>query len=293
MNNTNPRRWFMPASIAAASLAVIVIVLVRMLPAAPPPPPPPPGGPPLDVAVARLNLTPDQKQKTDIAMETLHRKQRELTDDFLRQMKDILSPEQMRQLQESINQPPPPPGEDAPTTQPDRAVNDADAPRGTVIFHGGYDTDPRDHGRPVVLIAAALNVPSTVFRAAFSGVTPAAEGQEPQPDQVRRNKSALLKVLAPYGVDNDRLDTVSNYYRYNRGKHEMWRNKPATATAIITNGVVTGIKLTDPGSGYSSPPTLSVAGYGDVHALVTLGFGTDFKTNGSIKSITIEPLNKP
>ena len=28
-----------------------------------------------------------------------------------------------------------------------------------VTFSGGHDTDPKDHGRPVVLVAAALGVP--------------------------------------------------------------------------------------------------------------------------------------
>ena len=39
---------------------------------------------------------------------------------------------------------------------------------------------------------------------AFSAVTPAGAGQEPDPAQVQANKAALLKVLAPYGVTNER-----------------------------------------------------------------------------------------
>ena len=77
---------------------------------------------------------------------------------------------------------------------------------------------PRDRrarpGRPVVLVAAGLGVPTEVFRKAFSGVTPAGAGEEPDPAQVQRNKEALLKVLGPYGVTNDELDRVSNHYRY-------------------------------------------------------------------------------
>ncbi len=42
-----------------------------------------------------------------------------------------------------------------------------------VTFSGGHGTDPRDYGRPVVLIAAALKVKPEVFRKAFSGVRPA------------------------------------------------------------------------------------------------------------------------
>src|SRR3954469_9408986 len=82
-----------------------------------------------------------------------------------------------------------------------------------VIFSVGHETDPRDHGRPVVLIAAALKVRPEVFRQAFSGVTPA-RGRRPTGDEQRRNKDALLKVLAPYHVSNERLNEVSDYYRY-------------------------------------------------------------------------------
>jgi len=57
-----------------------------------------------------------------------------------------------------------------------------------VVFSSGYETVPVDHGRPVVLIAAALNVPPEIFRDAFSSVTPAPAGEAPDPGQVRLNK---------------------------------------------------------------------------------------------------------
>jgi hypothetical protein len=136
-----------------------------------------------------------------------------------------------------------------------------------------------------VLIAAALNVPSEVFRKAFSGVTPARGGQEPDPEQVRRNKQALMSVLGPYGIGNDLLDRVTTYYRYNRSQGQMWRNMPATAYATVRDGVVT-FTVTNPGSGYSSPPKVSVAGMADLKASATLSFGVDFSKNGSIKEIT-------
>ena len=41
---------------------------------------------------------------------------------------------------------------------------------GDVVIQGGYETDSRDNGRPVRLIAAALEVPDEVFREAFAGV---------------------------------------------------------------------------------------------------------------------------
>lgn len=156
-----------------------------------------------------------------------------------------------------------------------------------VIFTGGHETDPRDKGRPVVLVAAALNVPSEVFRKAFSNVKPAPAGQQPEPGQVDKNKEALLRVLAPYGVTNDRLDAVSNYYRYNRSRGEMWRTVPAEAFATVNNGVITGFTITNPGSGYSSPPTISLKGRADPHATVSLAFDADFSKNGSIKEIVV------
>src|SRR4051812_3136176 len=70
-----------------------------------------------------------------------------------------------------------------------------------VTFSGGHDTDPKDGGRPAVLIAAALGVKPDVFREAFRGVTPARDGR-PTGEDTRRNKEALLKVLGPLGVTN-------------------------------------------------------------------------------------------
>ena len=136
--------------------------------------------------------------------------------------------------------------------------------RVNVTFSGGYETDPRDRGRPVALIAAALDVPQDVFRKAFSGVTPASGGRAPEPRQVRENKSALLKVLGPLGVTNERLDEVSNYYRYNRQRGEMWRHAPAEAYATVQGGKVVGFTITKAGSGYSSAPEISIPGFGTV-----------------------------
>ncbi len=157
-----------------------------------------------------------------------------------------------------------------------------------VLITGGHDTDPRDGGRPVVLIASMLGVPSEVFREAFSHVHPAGAGQEPNPIQVGLNKDALLSALSPYGVTNDYLDEVSNYYRYNGKAGETWPETPATATAILTDGVVTGFVITNPGSGYTSPPVITVFN-SDVKATARLSFTTDFGTNGSIAEITIDP----
>lgn len=157
----------------------------------------------------------------------------------------------------------------------------------SLSINGGYDTDPRDHGRPVVLIAAALNVPPEVFREAFSHVTPAPAGQEPDPAQVQLNKEALLKVLSPYGVTNDRLDEVSNYYRYNGSAGETWTRTPAKLAVIVTDGKLTGIKIINGGSGYSSTPTITITGAEGATAIAVVSYGTDFDTNGSITAITL------
>src|SRR5437016_5075268 len=84
-----------------------------------------------------------------------------------------------------------------------------DVTRVPVVFNGGHDTDPRDHGRPVVLIAAALGVKPEVFREAFSHVHPAGPGSGgPTDAEARKNKAALMSALGKYGITNDRLDTV-------------------------------------------------------------------------------------
>ena len=157
----------------------------------------------------------------------------------------------------------------------------------SLSISGGYDTDPRDNGRPILLIAAALNVPPDVFREAFSHVTPAPAGQEPDPAQVKLNKEALLKVLSPYGVTNDRLDEVSNYYRYNGSAGEAWPRTPAKLAVVVTDGKLTGIKIINGGSGYSSTPTITITGVEGVTATATISYTTNFETNGSITNVSL------
>lgn len=156
----------------------------------------------------------------------------------------------------------------------------------TVIFTGGYETDPRDHGRPVVLIAAALGVKPEVFRQAFSNVKPA-RGGDPSPARARANKETLMAALGKHGISNDRLDTVSNYYRYQPERGGLWKHTPATTKAIIKEGKVTDLQITNAGSGYITPPTVTIAGHEDVKVKVTLEFSQDFSKNGSIKSLKI------
>ncbi len=157
--------------------------------------------------------------------------------------------------------------------------------RTPVVFSGGHETDARDRGRPVVLIAAALGVPPEVFREAFRHVRPAPAGTEPDPQQVRDNKDALLLALGRYGVTNERLDTVSDYYRYVRRDNALWPTKPAIAYATVKRGVVTGYVVTDGGSGYSSPPTVTVPNIPGALGKARLAFGDVMEKNGVISAI--------
>jgi hypothetical protein len=158
-----------------------------------------------------------------------------------------------------------------------------------VVFSGGFETDPKDGGRPVALIAGALGVPTEVFREAFSHVRPAPAGTEPEAGQVRQNKAALLSALGKYGVTNERLDQVSNYYRYVRSRGERWPARTAVAQAVVKDGVITGFEISSGGSGYSSPPSISVPNLKVPATRVDLVFGPGFQTNGSVASITISP----
>jgi len=160
-----------------------------------------------------------------------------------------------------------------------------------IQFAGGHETDRRDRGRPVVLVAAGLGVSPELFREAFRGVTPA-RGGPPSRAQAQRNKKALLKVLGPHGVTNERLDEVSDYYRYRRERGELWRGRPATAQAIVKDGRVTRIEITDPGAGYSSPPKATIQGFDATPLEVKLHFDKDFETNGSIRAIEIATEKK-
>ncbi len=171
-----------------------------------------------------------------------------------------------------------------------RAQSAASTPaRVPVVFAGGYDTEGRDRGRPVVLIAAALGLPPEVFREAFTHVHPAGPGSGgPTDAEARSNKAALMSALGPYGITNgDRLDAVSNHYRYVRERGERWPTKSAVAFALVANGKITGFEIEDGGTGYTSPPTVTVPGFPDVKANVRLAFGKEFERNGSVAAIAL------
>lgn len=173
----------------------------------------------------------------------------------------------------------------------------ADAPKPkpgevAVTLTGGHDTDKRDGGRPVALIAAALGVPDEVFRDAFSHVRPA-KGGGPTGDEARKNKHELLSRLEKHGVTNDRLDEVSNFYRYRPQNDELWKHKDAVVFATVRDGKVVGFRVAESGYGYSSSPTLSFEGTPKISfsgvPKVTLLFDKDLTKNGSIKSVSQAP----
>ncbi len=156
-----------------------------------------------------------------------------------------------------------------------------------VTFSGGHDTEEVDRGRPVKLIAAALGVKDEVFREAFSRVRPAGPGSGgPTEERARENKAALMKALAKHGITNERLDEVSNFYRYPPGRGNLWKNTPAKANALVKNGTVVGYELVSGGAGYTTPPTVTVPGVSAATAEVTLAFGKDMDKNGSVSAIT-------
>ncbi|HZZ73619.1 MAG TPA: hypothetical protein VFE24_15305 [Pirellulales bacterium] len=161
-----------------------------------------------------------------------------------------------------------------------------------ITFSGGHELGQNDFGRPCVLMAAALGVQPDVFREAFRAVHPARDGR-PSGDEQRKNKAALLKVLGPQGVTNERMDEVANYYRFQPAKGEIWPTQAARAHAVIENGQIKRIVVTEPGSGYCTEPRAAVEGYAGAKLKVTLGLSKDFKLNGSIHKIEIAEKESP
>jgi hypothetical protein len=155
-----------------------------------------------------------------------------------------------------------------------------------VSFSGGHDIAKNDYGRPITLMAAALHVKPEEFRRAFSGVRPA-HGRGPTREEARRNKEALMKVLKPLGVTNERMDEVANYYRFRPQEGELWPTKPAKAHALVEDGKIKKVVVTEPGSGYNSPPKVSVKGFEKVQLEAKVKFTTELKKNGGIESIDL------
>lgn len=266
-----------------------------------PPPPPPGGGGGIHVlprgAEDALNLTEAQRQQL-----------KDLEAEMKAKVEKILTPEQFEQLKTLRPQPPKqggpekgearrpapdgkgatawPAAEDAPVASSKPLP--AGVTRLPVVFTGGHETVPVDHGRPVKLIAAALGVQDEVFRDAFSNVHPAGPGSGgPSESEARANKTVLMNALGKHGVTNDRLDTVSNFYRYRPDTGNLWRNQSAAASALVKDGAIVGYEIIRGGFGYTTPPTVSVPGMPSVSAKVEIAFGKDMEANGSIAAITV------
>jgi enterochelin esterase-like enzyme len=156
--------------------------------------------------------------------------------------------------------------------------------RAPVEFSGGHEIGRDDFGRPVTLMAAALGVKPEQFREAFSGVTPA-RGRGPTGGEARANKAALMRVLAPLGVTNERMDEVADYYRFRPQAGELWPTREAKAHAIISDGRIVRVVVDDPGSGYSSPPEVTVKGFEGTRFAVTLGYSKNLKKNGTVAKV--------
>ena len=152
---------------------------------------------------------------------------------------------------------------------------------------GGHDTNPVDRGRPVVLIAAALNVTTEIFREAFSRVQPAPAGSFPSSNRVHQNKQVLLSALAKHGVSNERLDEVSDYYRYNPSGGGLWPTEDAVIYAIVKDNAVVRFEIEQQGAGYSSTPRLEVPSLATPSIKVQLSFGAQLEKNGSIESVEL------
>jgi hypothetical protein len=61
---------------------------------------------------------------------------------------------------------------------------------------------------------------------------------------------------------------------------ELWRVTPASVYVTVQDGKVTGITITNPGSGYSSAPQVSAPNLPELKLTVKLSFSTDFAKMG-------------
>jgi hypothetical protein len=171
------------------------------------------------------------------------------------------------------------------------ASSPAEETKVPVTFSGGHELGKNDFGRPINLLAAALGVKPDEFRKAFSGVTPA-RGRGPTGEEQRRNKEALMKVLGPLKVTNERMDEAANYYRFRPQKGELWPTKPAEAYAVVDGGKIKQIVVTEPGSGYNTPPKATIEGVQNARLETKVQYDTNLKKNGRIESIEVVPEKK-
>jgi hypothetical protein len=151
---------------------------------------------------------------------------------------------------------------------------------------GGHEIGKNDFGRPVVLMAAALGVTPEQFREAFGSVRPA-RGRGPTAEEQRKNKEALMRVLAPLGVTNERIDEVANYYRFRPQDGELWPTEEAEAYAEVKDGKIVRVVVTAAGSGYSSPPMVRVEGYEKAKLTARLLLSEELEENGGLAAVDV------
>jgi hypothetical protein len=96
-----------------------------------------------------------------------------------------------------------------------------------------------------------------------------------------------MNALGKYGITDDRLNAVSNFYRYPPGRGNLWKNRPATANALVKNGAVIGYEITDAGAGYTTAPAVTVPTIAGATAKGEIAFGKDMETNGSVSGIAV------
>lgn len=156
----------------------------------------------------------------------------------------------------------------------------------TITISGGHETDDIDAGRPVFLIGSMLGITGEQFRDAFSYVTPEENGHL-NDETAQANKVKLLAQLEPYGITNDEINRVTDYYRYYPGDTNIWPYAHVVLDATISNGAVTSFEVTSGGHGYTSNVTIVVDGYGNIPVNATISYTDSFETNGAIDTITV------
>jgi hypothetical protein len=89
-----------------------------------------------------------------------------------------------------------------------------------------------------------------------------------------------LRGSAPY----ERLDDVSDYYRFQLQNDDLWKTTPARGYAVVGDGKVKSVGITEAEAGYSSPPIVTVMGMAKVPLKATLHFDKELRKNGSVES---------
>ena len=100
-----------------------------------------------------------------------------------------------------------------------------------------------------------------------------------------------MNGLSKYGVTNDRLDEVSNYYRFRPQAGELWPTRPAKGYALIEDGKIKKLVIANPGAGYNTPPEVTLPDFPTLHVRATLSFNKDLKKNGGVATVEQAPAS--